>query len=208
VADVNLDRELSTSSRVLRVRSQLARSDRPSEYADDICFSPDLVASFIEAYTTLRTAERLGRRALGFEIDKSRVAYARQDLADPDWMRHVDVRNADWSTVQPFQLSMTSPPYMTKHDHKQNPLSGYQTLDGNYARYLTDLHDIYRGIAGRAAGPDAHLVVNVANLHGTRLAWDVGDALAEVLTFDREIVIDWDRPQDWFTQDYCLVFRP
>ena len=102
-----------------------------------------------------------------FPVTRILPAYARQDLADPDWMRHVDVRNADWSTVQPFQLSMTSPPYMTKHDHKQNPLSGYQTLDGNYARYLTDLHDIYRGIAGRAAGPDAHLVVNVANLHGT-----------------------------------------
>ena len=222
VAGVNPDGELSISTRVLRVRSQLFRSDRPSEYADDICFSPDLVASFIKAHTepgdlvfdpfagfgtTLRTAEQLGRRALGFEIDESRVAFARRDLAEPDWMRHVDVRNADWSTVPPFQLSMTSPPYMTKHDHEQNPLSGYQTLDGNYARYLTDLQDIYCRIAERA-GPDAQLVVNVANLHGTRLAWDVGDALAEVLTFDREIVIDWDRPQDWFTQDYCLVFRP
>ena len=103
---------------------------------------------------------------------------------------------------------MTSPPYMTRQDHDQNPLSGYQTLDGDYARYLTDLQDIYRAIAGRAAGPDARLVVNVANLHGTRLAWDVGDALAEVLTFEREIVIDWDRPQDWFTQDYCLIFKP
>ena len=68
--------------------------------------------------------------------------------------------------------------------------------------------DIYRDIAGRAAGPDARLIVNVANLRGTRLAWDVGDALAEVLTFEREIVIDWDRPQDWFTQDYCLIFKP
>lgn len=135
------------------------------------------------------------------------MAYARQDLAHPNWIQHVDVRTADWSTVPPFQLSMTSPPYMTKHNHEQNPLSGYQTLDGNYARYLTDLQDIYCRIAERAE-PDAHLVVNVANLHGTRLAWDVGDALAEVLTFDREIVIDWDRPQDWFTQDYCLVFRP
>jgi hypothetical protein len=32
--------------------------------------------------------------------------------------------------------------------------------------------------------------------------------LAEVLTFEREIVIDWDRPQDWFTRDYCLIFQP
>ena len=50
--------------------------------------------------------------------------------------------------------------------------------------------------------------VDVANLRGTRRAWDVGDALAEVLTFDREIVVDWDHPQDWFTQDYCRVVQP
>ena len=97
---------------------------------------------------------------------------------------------------------------MTKENHEQNPLSGYQTLDGDYASYLTDLQDIYRGIAGRAAGPDARLIINVANLHGTRLAWDVGEALADVLAFEREIVIDWDLPQEWFTQDYCLIFKP
>ena len=222
VADVAEHVELSTS-RVLRVRSRLPRADRPPEYGDDVCFSPDLVAAFIEAYTapgdlvfdpfagfgtTLRTAEQMGRRALGFEIDESRVTFARRDLANPAWMRHVDVRETDWSSVPRFQLSMTSPPYMTRQDHEQNPLSGYQTLDGDYARYLTDLQDIYRDIAGRAAGPDARLIVNVANLRGTRLAWDVADALAEVLTFEREIVIDWDRPQDWFTQDYCLIFNP
>jgi hypothetical protein len=210
-------------SRVLRVQGRLPRVDRPREYADDVCFSPDLVAAFIEACTapgdlifdpfagfgtTLRTAEQMGRRAIGFEIDESRVTFARRDLTDPTWMRHVDVRHADWSKVPPFQLSITSPPYMTKQGHEQNPLSGYRTLDGNYARYLTDLQDIYGGVAGRAAAPDARLVVNVANLHGTRLAWGVGNALAEVLTFEREIVIDWDRPQDWFTQDYCLVFQP
>jgi hypothetical protein len=210
-------------SRVLRVQGRLPRVDRPREYADDVCFSPDLVAAFIEACTapgdlifdpfagfgtTLRTAEQMGRRAIGFEIDESRVTFARRDLTDPTWMRHVDVRHADWSKVPPFQLSITSPPYMTKQGHEQNPLSGSRTLDGNYARYLTDMQDIYRGVAGRAAAPDARLVVNVANLHGTRLAWGVGNALAEVLTFEREIVIDWDRPQDWFTQDYCLVFQP
>ena len=178
-------------------------SSRPAPHQAISIFDP-----FAGFGTTLRTAEQMGRRAIGFEIDESRVTFARRDLTDPTWMRHVDVRHADWSQVPPFQLSITSPPYMTKQSHEQNPLSGYRTLDGNYVRYLTDLQDIYRGVAGRAAAPDARLVVNVANLHGTRLAWDVGNALAEVLTFEREIVIDWDRPQDWFTQDYCLVFQP
>mgnify|MGYP001331270960 CR=1 FL=1 len=79
---------------------------------------------------------------------------------------------------------------------------------GDYCRYLSDLQQIYRGIARRADGPDARIVVNVANLTTTMLAWDVGGALAEVLAFEREIVADWDRPQEWFTMDYCLIFRP
>ncbi len=35
-----------------------------------------------------------------------------------------------------------------------------------------------------------------------------GAALSEVLDLEREVVLDWDEPQDWFTQDYCLIFRP
>ncbi len=41
---------------------------------------------------------------------------------------------------------------------------------------LTELQEIYLAVGGRAAGPDARVVVNVANLHGTRLAWDVDAA--------------------------------
>ena len=63
-------------------------------------------------------------------------------------------------------------------------------------------------IATRACNRDARIVVNVANLMSTRLAWDVGSALSNVLEFEREIVLDWDQPPDWFTQDYCLVYRP
>jgi hypothetical protein len=70
-----------------------------------------------------------------------------------------------------------------------------------------DLQQIHRGIAGRADGPDARIVINVANLRSTQLAWDVGAALSEVLIFDCEVVLHWDNPQDWFTQDYCLIFR-
>ena len=214
---------LSTETRFLHLRSQLPRADRPAEFADDLCFTSELVAAFVDAYTVpgdlvfdpftgfgtaLRSAEEMGRRALGFEIDENRVAFARSQVADPTWVQRMDVRQVDWSSVPRFQLSITSPPYMTRQDHEEDPLSGYRTLDGDYSRYLSDLQQIYRGISDRAAGPDARLIVNVANLHGTRLAWDVGTSLAEVLSFEREIVIDWDRPQDWFTQDYCLVFRP
>jgi hypothetical protein len=198
------------------------RSDRPLGFADDICFSPELVSVFVDAYThpgelvfdpfagfgtTLRTAEKMGRTALGFEIDPNRIEYTRHALANPAAVRHIDVRSYNWADLPRFALAIASPPYMTKDDHQQNPLSGYRTLDGDYPQYLRDLQAIYAGIATRAAGPDTRIVVNVANLRTTQLAWDVGVALSEVLSFEREVILDWDTPQDWFTQDYCLIYR-
>ncbi len=207
---------------VLRLRASVSRADRPSEFADDICFSPELVSAFIDAYTqpgelvfdpfagfgtTLRTAEKMGRAALGFEIDADRVEYTRRSLANRAAVRLVDVRSYDWTDLPRFALAIASPPYMTRDDHEQNPLSGYRTLDGDYAQYLRDLQAIYAGVATRAAGPDTRIVLNVANLRTTQLAWDIGAALSEVLSFEREVVLDWDTPQDWFTQDYCLIYR-
>jgi tRNA G10 N-methylase Trm11 len=208
---------------VLRLAAQTPRADRPAEFSDDLCFTPELVAAFVSACTTpgqlvldpfagfgttVHTAAAMGRQALGLEIDPVRVAYARSRLSEPECMRQADVRHLDWASVSPFTLAIGSPPYMTRHGHDQNPLSGHRTLDGNYDQYLRDLQQIYRNLARRSSGPEAWIVVNVANLTTTKLAWDVGSALAEVLTFEREVVLDWDRPQDWFTQDYCLIFHP
>ena len=120
----------------MRLRAQLPRTDRPPSFADDLCFSPDLVDTFVHAYsapgdlvfdpfagfgTTLHSAERLDRQALGFEIDAERVAYARTRLADPSCMQQADVREVAWSRVPRYRLSITSPPYMTKDDRPQNP---------------------------------------------------------------------------------------
>jgi hypothetical protein len=171
--------------------------------AGELVFDP-----FAGFGTTLRTAEGMGRAALGFEIDEDRVEYTRRSLVNPAALRHVDVRSYDWADLPRFALAIASPPYMTKDDHEQNPLSGYRTLDGDYAQYLRDLQAIYAGLATRAAGRDSRIVVNVANLRTTPLAWDIGAALSEVLTFEREVVVDWDTPQDWFSQDYCLIYRP
>jgi len=97
---------------------------------------------------------------------------------------------------------------MTKVNHPQNPLSGCQSLDGDYPTYLRELTRIYGALAERLT-PGARVVINAANLRDgpTLLAWDIAGAVSSVLTFEREIVIDWDRPQVWFTNDYCLLFQ-
>lgn len=209
--------------RILSLQSE-RRPERPADFADDLTYSRGLVRAFVEEYTrpgdvvfdpftgfgtTLEVAEQLGRRPLGFEILPDRVDHVRTRLTDPEAIRVEDARTVDWGTLPMIDFCMGSPPYMTKVDHAQNPLSGYRTQDGDYAAYLADLTDIYRRIAEHCS-PDARIVINVANLtlERTCLAWDVGTAVGRVLDFEREVIIDWSEPQDWFTQDYCLVFRP
>jgi hypothetical protein len=46
-----------------------------------------------------------------------------------------------------IDFSLTSPPYMSRTDHPQDPLNAYRTLDGDYTRYLRELGDIYRQLA-------------------------------------------------------------
>ncbi|WP_020577933.1 TRM11 family SAM-dependent methyltransferase [Actinopolymorpha alba] len=187
-------------------------------------FTPELVEAFLAEYTrpgdvvfdpfagfgtTLIVAERMGRRPLGLEILPDRVEFVRSRLNDPAAIQCADARTLDRLDLPRIDFSITSPPYMTRDDHPQNPLSGYQTLDGDYEAYLADLAEIYRHLRGQLA-PDAKVVINAANLHlhKTRLAWDIGQAVSKVLTYERDIVIDWDEPKEWFTNDYCLVFTP
>jgi hypothetical protein len=59
--------------------------------------------------------------------------------------------------------------------------------------------------------PDAHTVLEVANLKGARgvttLAWDIARAVGEVLAFEGEVVIGWDSHPYGYDHSYCLVFR-
>lgn len=104
---------------------------------------------------------------------------------------------------------MTSPPYMNRVNHPQNPLTGYRTLDGNYEQYLTQVSDVFRALRQRLRA-EAKIVVSAANIASTpvtTLAWDLGAELARSFLFVREIVIDWDKMPPQLTGDYCLLFE-
>ncbi len=115
------------------------------------------------------------------------------------WRRH---------HLRSFDFSMTSPPYM-RRDETHNPLTAYTTQDADYGGYLQDLRSIYTQMA-HLMHQDAHIVVEVANLKGatgiTTLAWDVASVLAEVLTFEGEVVVGWDRYGYGYDHSYCLIF--
>lgn len=109
-----------------------------------------------------------------------------------------------------MDLCFTSPPYMTAFDHPQNPLTAYQTLDGDYATYLRELGDVFRQVAEllRSGG---HAVVNVANVEVggaiTPLAWDVVRAISAHLTLRHETFLCWDRQPVGISSDYLFVFE-
>lgn len=189
--------------------------------AGEDTFTEDLVEAFLTEYTrpgdvvfdpfagtgtTLVVAERMGRRPLGLELLPEQVELARSRLRDPAALRCADARTLDRLELPTIDFSITSPPYMTRVDHPQNPLDGYRSMEGDYESYLAELAAIYRRLRPRLA-PAATVVVNAANLraYDTRLAWDIGRALSTVLTYRHEIVIDWDPPHAWYTNDYCLV---
>ncbi len=122
-----------------------------------------------------------------------------------------DARDLRALGIGPVDFSMTSPPYMTKDNHPENPLNAYRSLDGDYERYLADLRDVYVQLA-ELLKPGGVAVVNVANIRVggpdiTPLAWDVGRVLSEVLHFEGEVVVCHDVEPAELTNDYCLVFR-
>jgi DNA modification methylase len=160
--------------------------------------------------TTLMVAERMGRKAIGVELLPERVDLIRSRLVGDAEVVTGDARDLATLVSGPIDLCLTSPPYMTATDHPENPLTAYQTLDGDYATYLADLGRVFGQVAALLR-PGGHAVVNVANLPDgstvTPLAWDVARVIADRLHFRYEVFLCWDHQPDGLGGDYCLVFQ-
>lgn len=165
--------------------------------------------------TTLVTAQRMGRQAIGIELLPERVELIRGRLTAGSGSGSVEVLNGDARKLRtlvpgPVDLCLTSPPYMDAVNHPENPLNAYETLDGHYPTYLEEIGDIFAQVA-QVLRPGGYAVVNVANMRidgrVTTLAWDVGRVVAAHLTLCQEVFLCWDAPPAWLTGDYCLVFQ-
>lgn len=196
----------------------------PDGFRDaDLRYAEELVALVVQRYTrpgavvldpfagygtTLMVAEGLDRSAYGIEADAARATYARSRLAQPERLIHGDTRQLLDYPLPPFDLVMSSPPFMERSDH-ENPLRGQPCGPAGYAEYLDDLRAIGALLAQRMR-PGARVVLELANLKGpqgvTTLAWDAASALSTVLRFEGEIVIGWDRYDYGYDHSYCLVF--
>lgn len=190
----------------------------------DIRYPEELVALFVQRDTrpgavvfdpfagfgtTLIVAEALGRAAWGVEYDAARVAHVRAQLRQPERMLHGDSRTLAQLDLPPFDLSITSPPFMTEHDDPMHPLTNYRMPSEGYDTYLQQLQSVYSQMLPLMK-PAARVVLEVANLksaHGvTTLAWDVARAVGAVLRFEGEVVIGWDHYAYGYDHSYCLLF--
>ncbi len=191
---------------------------------DDVRYSESLVEYFLKEFTqendlvfdpfagfgtTLFVAEEMGRRPLGVEYDEQRVQHIQSQLQQPEKIIHGDSRQLNSYNLPKIHFSITSPPYMGKHD-VENPFTAYTKSGKGYAEYLKDIQNIYKQIA-KIMLPNARAVVEVANIkqndHVTTLAWDIAEEISQVLHFEGEIIINWDDYGYGYTHSYCLIFR-
>ncbi len=175
----------------------------------------DLVLDPFAGYGTTAVAARdMRRRSVSIELLDERVAFIRRRLgpSDPDAIVVAgDARRFVRRIRGPVDLCLTSPPYMASIGHPENPLTGYRTLDGDYATYLGELEDVFRQVAGLLR-PGGHLAINVADVlqpggHVTPLVADIGSICARHLRLRQSVVLAWDVPPPGLTNDRLLVFR-
>jgi DNA modification methylase len=174
--------------------------------ADDLVLDP-----FAGFGTTAVVAVRMGRRAIAVELLPERAAIVRERLGDSGRVVIGDARELTTLVQDRVDLCLTSPPYMTRTGHPENPLTGYRTLDGAYETYLDEIESVARQVASLLR-PGGHLVLNAATTiedagAETPLARDIGARLARHLIRHPDIPIWWDEPPPGIVDDRCLVFQ-
>ncbi|HKI53406.1 MAG TPA: DNA methyltransferase [Anaerolineales bacterium] len=196
----------------------------PEEFNNDhIRFSDSVVEFFLKEFTkegdivfepfagygtTLLIAELMERIACGIEYTKRKAEYIRGLLKHPDHIIHGDSRRLLDYELPPFDLCLTSPPYTNKVDD-ENPFTDYTERVYEYSSYLKDIKHIFAQVAQKMK-PSAHVVIEISNLKRERevttLAWDVAREVSQILHFNGEIVLCWDKNSYGYCHSYCLVF--
>jgi len=166
--------------------------------------------------TTLTVAERLGREPFGVEYDRRRAEYVAEHIERPENVLRGDAFDLPLDRFPTVECVLTSPPFMNEWI-ESNPFENYSG-ESSYERYLDDVEAIFAGVREQLA-PGGVALVHVSNMKYegdvSTPAWDVADAVGNVLRFDGEIVVAWEGGADeregtfgyGYDHSYCLVFE-
>ena len=130
--------------------------------------------------TTLLSAQRLGRRAVGIEANAARADWVEPRLTAPSRLIRGRAEQLGDHDLPAFTLACTSPPYpmVRLEDDPWGP------------GYFADMQAIFAGV-GKVMAPGGHVVVEVSNIltaDGYRpLVGQMAEALSRVLRLEREI---------------------
>ena len=151
----------------------IARYTRPGDWVLD---------PFCGFATTLVVAERLGRHAIGFEIDAERAAFGAARAVAPSRALHVQAEQAEPGSWPACGLLLTSPPYGSFRDE--------DAID-DPSTYAGDARRLFKSFV-RFLAPHATIAVEVSHVReGARtrpLTWILGEALGGLFDFREEIV--------------------
>ena len=132
--------------------------------------------------TTLVAAQNLGRRAIGFEKDLQRGAFAGKRVVLPSRVLIEDSRRISEHELPPFDLTFTSPPYLNLRD---------EGAEQSVQEYVSDLINIFKAIRD-CMKPRSKVVIELSNVRregGIRpTLWEAGQALSEVFCLEDELV--------------------
>lgn len=201
-----------------------SRAQLPAHFRrDDVSYSENLVEYFLDEFTTendivfdpfagygttLLVAEAMHRIPYGIELKPERGRYIQSKLATGSNLIIGDARQLQTYALPSFDFSITSPPYMG-HGDEEDPLTAYAKPGAGYQAYLQDIRQIY-GQIKTLMKPSAKVVIEVVNLKRqegvTRLAWDMAEAVSQVLKFEGEVVVCWDEYGYGYDHSYCLIF--
>ena len=184
----------------------------PEAIDSDVRMPPALAERLVERYTepgdtvldpfagfgtTLRVADDCGRAAYGIEYELERAEYVRDEIDFEGRLVHGDSRRLAEYDLPQCEAVVTSPPFMTA-DMERDPLQNYAG-ESEYERYLDGMAEIFEQVRDCLA-PGGTAALNVSNMKYegdvTTLAWDIADAVGDVLRFDGEIVVDWQAGED------------
>jgi 16S rRNA G966 N2-methylase RsmD len=153
--------------------------------------------------TTIHSAQKLERSAVGIELDAGRMAFANKDLTSPNVV--INGRAQDIKTLEgkyTFNLVLTSPPYMP-----------VRLEDDPWGKtYFDDMKSIFTDIK-KLLAPNAFVVVEVSNIRrgGVRpLAWQLGELLSGIYEFQGEVIrcnTSETEAGPGFNHSYLLVYK-